>query len=413
MQDESARLRQLPRASDAASRPDARAAPRATSRSSAPRSAGGAGSVSSVSSAWVEGLSKETTRKRQTMLVDACGRWTCATARSATTKTARASRARQSDVMTATLLSEPDDGKHRLPAVRRPLIRERSSMPFSLAPVTVLRRQPEAADRVALGVKLDEDCRLGPCDPRVVSGLDRDDLRRHDLECTAVPVPPLHATAGEEADVRVHAVLRADNGSDVRGPAEAWRVDDPLHPAVGGAHDVELDARDHAVLCASDGRRQRIPRPTPRPPARGRCRTRPGRSSRALHPRLPGRTSADRRHAPAQNPGERARLVKSERGGRRDAAHATPGALLEAIASHVDVNAKTRWEHELRAGRHGGEREREREQTAAGNDRPRHHVTPKLSPRRNAVKGSRRRLSSYSARDDTASRRTRSVNRSS
>src|SRR5437870_5067723 len=117
-------------------------------------------------------------------------------------------------------------------------------MPFSWAPVTVLRRQPEAADRVALGVKLDEDRRLGPRDPRVVSGLDRDDLRRHDLECTAVPVPPLHATAGEEADVRVHAVLRADNGSDVRRPAEAWRVDDPLHPAVGRAHDVELDAAD-------------------------------------------------------------------------------------------------------------------------------------------------------------------------
>ena len=31
-----------------------------------------------MSSAWVEGLSKETTRKRQTMLVDACGRWICA-----------------------------------------------------------------------------------------------------------------------------------------------------------------------------------------------------------------------------------------------------------------------------------------------------------------------------------------------
>ena len=30
-------------------------------------------------------------------------------------------------------------------------------MPFSWAPVTVLRRQPEAMDRVALGVELDED----------------------------------------------------------------------------------------------------------------------------------------------------------------------------------------------------------------------------------------------------------------
>src|SRR5437016_13303576 len=92
-------------------------------------------------------------------------------------------------------------------------------MPFSWAPVTVLRRHPEAVERVALGVKLDEDRRLGPRDPRVVSGLDRDDLRRHDLECTAVPVPPLHATAGEEADVRVHAVLRADSGSRARPSA--------------------------------------------------------------------------------------------------------------------------------------------------------------------------------------------------
>src|SRR5438876_694243 len=42
-------------------------------------------------------------------------------------------------------------------------------MPFSWAPVTVLRRQPEAAERVALGVKLDEDRRLGPRDPRVLA----------------------------------------------------------------------------------------------------------------------------------------------------------------------------------------------------------------------------------------------------
>src|SRR5712691_2712463 len=89
---------------------------------------------------------------------------------------------------------------------------------------------------------------------------------------------------------------------------------------------------------------------------------------------------AFRRLPPAPAEVERARLVKSERGGRRDAAHAAPGALLEAVAAHVDVNAKTRWEHELRAGRHGGERERDREQTAAGNDRPRHHVTRSYLP---------------------------------
>src|SRR5437867_751460 len=146
----------------------------------------------------------------------------------------------------------------------------------------------------------------------------------------AVPVPPLHATAGEEADVRVHAVLRADNGSDVRRPAEAWRVDDPLHPAVGRAHDVELDARDHAVLCASDGRRQRVPRPTQRPAARGRCRTRPGRSPRALHPRLPGRTSADRRHAPAQDPGEQLGV---------EAGPDQLDALVEPLAVRADPGA--------------------------------------------------------------------------
>src|SRR5438876_980663 len=75
-------------------------------------------------------------------------------------------------------------------------------MPFSWAPVTVLRRQPEAAERVALGVKLDEDRRLGPRDPRVVSGLDRDDLRRHDLECTAVPVPPRHRTRASNSGLK-------------------------------------------------------------------------------------------------------------------------------------------------------------------------------------------------------------------
>ena len=130
--------------------------------------------------------------------------------------------------------------------------------------------------------------------------------------------------------MRVHAVLRADNGSDVRRPAEAWRVDDPLHPAVGRAHDVELDARDHAVLCASDGRRQRVPRPTQRPAARGRCRTRPGRSPRALHPRLPGRTSADRRHAPAQDPGEQ--LGVEPEPDQLD-------ALVEALAVRADPGA--------------------------------------------------------------------------
>src|SRR5439155_26351087 len=74
MQDESARLRQLPRPSDTASRLDMLAATRVSSRSSATRSAWGAVSVASASSSWVEGLSKETTRKRQTMLVHACGR---------------------------------------------------------------------------------------------------------------------------------------------------------------------------------------------------------------------------------------------------------------------------------------------------------------------------------------------------
>src|SRR5437870_8239370 len=96
------------------------------------------------------------------------------------------------------------------------------------------------------------------------------------------------------------------------------------------AHDVELDARDHAVLCASDGRRQRVPRPTQRPAARGRCRTRPGRSPRALHPRLPGLTSADRRHAPAQDPGEQLGV---------EAGPDQLDALVEALAVRADPGA--------------------------------------------------------------------------
>src|SRR5256885_12066130 len=137
-------------------------------------------------------------------------------------------------------------------------------MPFSWAPVTVLRRQPEAAERVALGVKLDEDRRLGPvthascpgsiattcgatisnAQPSRYRPCTRPRARKPTCACMQYCVPTMGLMCVDQRKPR--------------------RVDDPPHPAVGGAHDVELDARDPAVLCAPIGRRQPVTRPTQR-----------------------------------------------------------------------------------------------------------------------------------------------------
>ena len=89
------------------------------------------------------------------------------------------------------------------------------------SPVCVRGRHPEAVHGVALEVELDQDDRLLADDPAVVARLDRDDLRRLVLDDAAVGVLDVDLAAREEADVRVHAELGADDRLHVHGPAEA------------------------------------------------------------------------------------------------------------------------------------------------------------------------------------------------
>jgi hypothetical protein len=91
-----------------------------------------------------------------------------------------------------------------------------------------------------------------------VARLDRHDLRCDVVERTAVPVLALDVPAREEADVRVHAEVGSHGGLHVRRPAEAGRIDRPLHAPVSGADDVHRGAAHLAMVGALDRCDQRI-----------------------------------------------------------------------------------------------------------------------------------------------------------
>jgi hypothetical protein len=62
----------------------------------------------------------------------------------------------------------------------------------------------------------------------------------------------MDSTPCQKADVSVHAKIRAAYGLHVFGPSKSWRINDTLHTAIAGAHDIELDAADFAVFGASN-----------------------------------------------------------------------------------------------------------------------------------------------------------------
>jgi hypothetical protein len=80
---------------------------------------------------------------------------------------------------------------------------------MNLVPVDVGHAEP--ADRVTLEVDLDENDRLLADNPTIVPGLDGHDLRRLVLDDAAIGVFDVDLSAGQEANVRVHAELGADN----------------------------------------------------------------------------------------------------------------------------------------------------------------------------------------------------------
>ena len=121
--------------------------------------------------------------------------------------------------------------------------------------------EPEAARGALLGVELDENRFLVPDDPRVVTGLQHDDLGRDVFERAAVVVLTLNVSARQEADVRVHAVVRAGNRLHVRRPAESRRIHRALDASVGRTDRVDLGAADVPVIGSLDGLEQRVHEP--------------------------------------------------------------------------------------------------------------------------------------------------------
>lgn len=89
---------------------------------------------------------------------------------------------------------------------------------------------PEAPNRVALEIELDQNHRLTPDHPAVMAGFDGDNLRRPVLHDTAIRVLDVNLAADEKPDMRVHAEVGPDDGFHVDRPSESWRIDHPFDP---------------------------------------------------------------------------------------------------------------------------------------------------------------------------------------
>ncbi len=120
----------------------------------------------------------------------------------------------------------------------------------------MLARHAKARDGVAFEVELDQDHRLPADDPAVVSRIDGHDLRRLELDHAAVGVFDVNLPARQEADMRVHATLGADNRLHRFRPAETGRIDHALDARRSGGRDVELHPADLARGRALDRRQQ-------------------------------------------------------------------------------------------------------------------------------------------------------------
>jgi hypothetical protein len=106
---------------------------------------------------------------------------------------------------------------------------------------------PETPDRISLEIEFDEDDGLVADDPAVVLRLDRDDTRRAAFYAAAIRVLDVDPPAREKTDMRVHAVLGADDRFHVDRPSKSRRVDHALHARVAGTPRFEANVADVAA----------------------------------------------------------------------------------------------------------------------------------------------------------------------
>ena len=120
-------------------------------------------------------------------------------------------------------------------------------------------RESKTARRGGFRVELDQHRSLLPHDPGVMARFHHHHVRRDTCKGAAIRIRALDVAAGQEADVRMHAQRRPDEWLQVRGPAEARRIDEPLHTAVRCLDAVDGDAAKRLVGGACDGGKQSIP----------------------------------------------------------------------------------------------------------------------------------------------------------
>jgi len=118
--------------------------------------------------------------------------------------------------------------------------------------VLVHGRESEAARCRGFRVELDQHRSFLTHDPRVVTRFYNDHLRRDKSKGAAIGIRALNVAADQEAHVRMQAEVRAHEWLQMRGPAEARRIDETLYPAVRCLDAVDGDAAKLLVGGAYD-----------------------------------------------------------------------------------------------------------------------------------------------------------------
>src|SRR5712691_6898312 len=119
-------------------------------------------------------------------------------------------------------------------------------------------RESKTARRGGFRVELDQHRSLLPHHPRVMAWFHHHHVRRDKFKGAAIRIRALDVAAGQEADVHMYAQRRPDERLQVRGPAEARRIDETLDTAVRCLDAVDGDAAKLLVGGACDGGKQSI-----------------------------------------------------------------------------------------------------------------------------------------------------------
>src|SRR3954453_10348180 len=94
----------------------------------------------------------------------------------------------------------------------------------------------EPGRSLSFEIELNHNSGLGSHYPAVMTRFDNDHLRRRKLLSATVFVSDVDLALREEANMRVHAPVRAHNRLHVCRPSKARRIDHALHPAGAGFH---------------------------------------------------------------------------------------------------------------------------------------------------------------------------------